>query len=91
MILRAHLISKANLVNFGIFVMIKLIPFDKIIENSAAVVSLLTKQSIAVLTNWTPYFMFSGEFVNYVTLKIECLYAELSTYLLLSFQLAKVY
>ena len=51
MILRAHLISKANLVNFGIFVMIKLIPFDKIIENSAAVVSLLTKQSIAVLTN----------------------------------------
>ena len=31
--------------NFGIFVMTKLIPFDKIFKNSAGVVSLLVKQS----------------------------------------------
>ena len=51
-------------INFGIFVMIKLIPFDKIFENSAGVVSLLVKQPIGVLTNRTLHFMFSGDFVN---------------------------
>ena len=39
-------------INFGIFVLIKLIRFDKIFENSdAGVALLLAKQSIVVLTN----------------------------------------
>ena len=37
-------------INFGIFLMIKLIPSNKIFENSAGVVSLLAKQS-----NYCPY------------------------------------
>ena len=32
------------IINFDIFVMMKLVPFDKIFENSAGVVSFLAKQ-----------------------------------------------
>ena len=51
-------------INFGIFVMIKLTTFDKFFGNSAGVVSLLAGQSIAVFTNRTRHFMFSGDSVN---------------------------
>ena len=44
--------------------MIELIPFDKILENSDGIVLLLAKQSIAILTNRTRHFMFSGDFAN---------------------------
>ena len=45
--------------------MIRLIPFDKVVENSAGVASLLAKQLIAALTSRTRYFIFSGDLVKH--------------------------
>ena len=64
------------LINLDIFVTIKLMQFDKIFESSVGVFSLLANQSIDFFTSRTCHFMFSGDFVNLVTLKIEFLYAE---------------
>ena len=50
--------------HFGIFAMKNLIPFEKIFENSAEVISLLVKQLITVLTSRTRHYMFSEDFVN---------------------------
>ena len=56
--------------------MMKLIPLDKIFENPSGVVSPLGNQLKPVLTDGTRHFMFSGDCVNSVTLKIEFLYVE---------------
>ena len=61
--------------------MIKLIPFDKIFENSAGIVLLLAKQS-----NCCSYF--SG-FCHSGNLKIECLYIEVKPFHFITFLVSR--